>query len=176
MITRSLHRNVNQRRVVGENEEQNGGNSQQNNGNNHHSEPMMEDDEIRRALLDVNGQQNEQNQQLNADEERRLLDQSNLNGLRNLGENFGWNLGNNRQNENAAHMAQRQNNFMTSTPNISPGHQARQNFNFVDNRVNRRVVERPRMRADVLFGLRITMSKKCQIFCKIRRGTRKFRQ
>ncbi|KAL3116381.1 hypothetical protein niasHT_002464 [Heterodera trifolii] len=172
MITRSLHRNVNQRRVVGENEEQNGGNRQQNNGNNHHSEPTMEDDEIRRALLDVNGQQNEQNQQLNADEERRLLDQSNLNGLRNLGENFGWNLGNNRQNENPAHMAQRLNNFMTSTPNISPGHQARQNFNFVDNRVNRRVVERPRDAR----GRFIRIENNDEQECKIRRGTRKFRQ
>ncbi|KAL3118896.1 hypothetical protein niasHT_008243 [Heterodera trifolii] len=94
MITRSLRRNENQRRVVGENAEQrrnknnlendanafvfpeqNGRNNQQNNGNNHHSEPMMEDDEIRRALLDVNGQQKEQNQQLDAEEEQRLLDQ-----------------------------------------------------------------------------------------------------
>ncbi|KAL3080043.1 hypothetical protein niasHT_034601 [Heterodera trifolii] len=123
----------NQRNFQQRNEE----NNERNNGNRNHSGTQMDEQEIHNQLLNVN----EQLRELNAEDEHRLLDESNRNRGANRDENL-VNPGLIQQNQIAGNVTPRENdNFLTSTPNISPIHHAQRHLNFEGNRRN---WERPR--------------------------------
>ncbi|KAL3121843.1 hypothetical protein niasHT_006426 [Heterodera trifolii] len=160
MIFRTPRHNVNHRRLFGDGEneqnrnvpefemhfppfpEMNRGNNAQDNANEHNSDHQMDEREVHENLLDVGEQRNENGQQneLNDDDERRLLDQSNGNRGQNVEENL-RNRGENRLNELVGNVTPRRNpEFVTSTPNISPIRHVPQ----INAGGNRRNWERPR--------------------------------
>ncbi|KAL3112167.1 hypothetical protein niasHT_012139 [Heterodera trifolii] len=159
MIFRSPRRGGNQRQAVQENvqprnqnfpafppinlenqqnfQPRNEENNERNNANRNHSGTQMDEQEIHNQLLNVN----EQLRELNAEDEHRLLDESNRNRGANRDENL-VDPGLIRQNQIVGNVTPRENdNFLTSTPNISPIHHAQRQLNFEGNRRN---WERPR--------------------------------